>query len=64
MTLRHSGVAFEINSAATAPEDDAQGLKSEALKRVTFLDIFHYGFSYMGVLTGIIHSKIINNIHF
>lgn len=52
MTLRHSGVAFEINAAATAPEDDTRGLKSEALKSITFLDIFHYGFSYMGVLTG------------
>ncbi|XP_033214251.1 lysophospholipid acyltransferase 7 [Belonocnema kinseyi] len=52
LTLRLSGLGFEINSAATAPEDDPQSLKSEALKTITFTDVFHYGFSYMGVISG------------
>ncbi|XP_077263680.1 membrane bound O-acyltransferase domain containing farjavit isoform X2 [Temnothorax americanus] len=52
LTLKLPGLAFEINSAATAPADDAQGANSDALKKVNFMDIIHYSFGYMGVLTG------------
>ncbi|KAK2574954.1 hypothetical protein KPH14_008717 [Odynerus spinipes] len=53
LTLKLSGLAFEINSAATmVSTDDPHGIKSEALKNISFMDVIHYGLSYMGVLTG------------
>ncbi|XP_012058410.1 PREDICTED: lysophospholipid acyltransferase 7 [Atta cephalotes] len=52
LTLKLSGLAFEINSAATAPADDVQGANSDALKKINFMDVIHYSFGYMGVLTG------------
>lgn len=52
LTLKLPGLAFEINNAATAPSDDAQGANSEALKSISFMDVIHYSFGYMGVLTG------------
>lgn len=52
LTLKLPGLAFEINSAATAPTDDAQGANSNALKKINFMDVIHYSFGYMGVLTG------------
>ncbi|XP_012258883.1 lysophospholipid acyltransferase 7 [Athalia rosae] len=52
LTLKLVGLAFEINSAATAPEDDPWGAKSEAFEKIQFLDVFHYGFGYIGLLTG------------
>ncbi|XP_076656148.1 membrane bound O-acyltransferase domain containing farjavit [Halictus rubicundus] len=53
LTLKLSGLAFEINAASTqSPDDDPQGVNSEAIKNIGFVDVFHYGFSYMGVLTG------------
>ena len=53
LTLKLSGLAFEMNSAATAPLDnDVQGVSSTALARIRFLDVIHYAFSYIGVLTG------------
>ncbi|XP_008202594.1 lysophospholipid acyltransferase 7 [Nasonia vitripennis] len=53
LTLKLAGLAFEINSAAaTRPEDDPQGASSAALARIGLLDVFHYAFSYIGVLTG------------
>lgn len=54
LTLKLSGLAFEINSAATvvSADNDIQGAKSEALKNISFMDVIHYGLSYMGVLTG------------
>lgn len=52
LTLKLPGLAFEINSAATAPADDTQGANSDALKKINFMDVIHYSFSYMGVLTG------------
>lgn len=52
LTLKLPGLAFEINSAATAPADDAQGVNSDALKKISFMDVIHYSFGYMGVLTG------------
>ncbi|XP_043491175.1 lysophospholipid acyltransferase 7 [Polistes fuscatus] len=53
LTLKLSGLAFEINSAAAMKlPDDPQGVNSMALKKISFMDVFHYGLSYMGVLTG------------
>lgn len=52
LTLKLPGLAFEINSAATAPADDVQGTNSDALKKINFIDVIHYSFGYMGVLTG------------
>lgn len=52
LTLKLPGLAFEINSAATAPADDTQGINSDALKKINFMDVIHYSFGYMGVLTG------------
>ncbi|XP_011630065.1 lysophospholipid acyltransferase 7 isoform X5 [Pogonomyrmex barbatus] len=52
LTLKLPGLAFEINSAATAPTDNNQGANSEAFKKISFMDVIHYSFGYMGVLTG------------
>lgn len=52
MTLKLSGLAFEVNSAANPAPGDPEGVSSEALKNVGFLNVFHYAFSYMGLLTG------------
>ncbi|XP_078035527.1 membrane bound O-acyltransferase domain containing farjavit [Augochlora pura] len=52
LTLKLSGLAFEINAASTQASDDPEGVNSAALRNVGFMDVFHYGFSYMGVLTG------------
>lgn len=52
LTLKLPGLALEINSAATAPVNDDQGANSDALKKINFMDVIHYSFSYMGVLTG------------
>lgn len=52
LTLKLVGLAFEINSAATAPPDDPTGIKSPAFDKIEFLDVFHYGFGYVGLLTG------------
>ncbi|CAK9817028.1 Lysophospholipid acyltransferase 7 [Anthophora quadrimaculata] len=52
LTLKLSGLAFELNSASSAPPDDPEGVNSDALKDVGFMEVFHYAFSYMGVMTG------------
>ncbi|XP_026670048.1 lysophospholipid acyltransferase 7 [Ceratina calcarata] len=54
MTLKISGLAFEINAAdgRDDAQDDVEGVSSKALKNVGITDVFHYGFSYMGLLTG------------
>ncbi|XP_050461305.1 lysophospholipid acyltransferase 7 isoform X3 [Cataglyphis hispanica] len=52
LTLKLPGLAFEINSAATASSNDIQGANSDAFKKIDFMDVIHYSFSYMGVLTG------------
>ncbi|XP_016913652.1 lysophospholipid acyltransferase 7 [Apis cerana] len=52
LTLKLSGLAFEINDSINAPIDDIQGINSEAMKNIGFLDVFHYGFGYMGLMTG------------
>lgn len=52
LTLKLVGMAFEKNSAATASEDDPWGAKSKAFDNIQFLDVIHYGFTYVGLLTG------------
>ncbi|KAG7210426.1 hypothetical protein KM043_011958 [Ampulex compressa] len=52
MTLKLPGLAFEINAAMKTPNTDLEGINSMALKSIGFLDVIHYAFSYMGVLTG------------
>lgn len=52
VTLKLPGLAYEINLAATASDDDAQSANSDALKKISFMDVIHYSFGYMGVLTG------------
>lgn len=51
-TLKLSGLAFELNAAMNPSPDDTEGVNSEALKNVDFMDVFHYSFAYMGLLTG------------
>ncbi|KZC05732.1 Lysophospholipid acyltransferase 7 [Dufourea novaeangliae] len=52
LTLKLSGLAFEVNAASTSTPEDPEGVNSEAIRNVGILDVFHYGFSYMGILTG------------
>ena len=52
LILKLSGLAFEVNSAANPPSDDVQGVYSEAMADLGFMDVFHYAYSYMGLLTG------------
>ncbi|XP_015595369.1 lysophospholipid acyltransferase 7 isoform X2 [Cephus cinctus] len=52
LTLKLSGMAFEVNSAAQAPKDDAQGMNAEAFRKIGFMDVIHYGSTYIGILTG------------
>jgi len=59
LTLKLPGLAFEINSAATALPDDIKGANSDAFKKISFMDVIHYSFSYIGILTG--KNNIINN---
>lgn len=50
LTLRLVGLGFEIAAAKREPDEKSESCK--ALQNISFLDIFHYGFSYMGLLTG------------
>lgn len=52
LTLKLPGLAFEINSAGTASSNGSREEICEALKSVGFMDVIHYSFGYMGVLTG------------
>jgi len=52
LTLKLPGLAFEINSAATASANDVKGANSDAFKKINFMDVIHYSFCYIGVLTG------------
>lgn len=63
LTLKLPGLAFEINAAATASNDDIQGANSDALKNIGFMDVIHYSFSYMGVLTGNLLGKIYTKLY-
>ncbi|XP_043283396.1 lysophospholipid acyltransferase 7 [Venturia canescens] len=50
LTLRLVGLGFEIDAAKREPNEKSESCK--ALLKTDFLDVFHYGFSYMGLLTG------------
>jgi len=52
LTLKLSGLAFEINSAATAPANDAEGANSDALKKINFMDVL-----YCKILEKILNKK-------
>lgn len=52
LALKLTGLAFEINAARSAPEDDVQGANAPSFKDIGLLDVFHYAFNYCGVLTG------------
>lgn len=65
LTLKLVGLAFEVNNAYTKSKTVADGQKDtaavaqpslteadRALLKLSMLDIFHYSFNYVGVLTG------------
>uniref|UniRef100_A0A182NU42 Lysophospholipid acyltransferase 7 n=1 Tax=Anopheles dirus TaxID=7168 RepID=A0A182NU42_9DIPT len=57
LTLKLVGLAFEVNSAFTKSLEQAADKPKlseadRALLKVDMLDIFHYSFNYVGVLTG------------
>ncbi|XP_055541308.1 lysophospholipid acyltransferase 7 [Wyeomyia smithii] len=64
LTLKLVGLAFEVNAAATKSAEIGQAKKDEAgetvalsenekaLLKLDMLDVFHYSFNYVGVLTG------------
>lgn len=53
MALRYGGLGFEMNSAEDELKNELDNDNYKAITKVDFLDVIHYGFSYMGVLTGI-----------
>ncbi|KAK0162097.1 hypothetical protein PV327_008462 [Microctonus hyperodae] len=52
MALRYGGLGFEMNSAEDELKSELDNDYYKAITKVDFLDVIHYGFSYMGVLTG------------
>jgi lysophospholipid acyltransferase 7 len=64
LTLKLVGLAFEVNAAhqkarllAKSEQDGGDGVKplktaEEALLKLSLVDIVHYSFNYIGVLTG------------
>lgn len=64
LTLKLVGLAFEVNAAATKSAEIGQAKKNEdgattalsenekALLKLDMLDVFHYCFNYVGILTG------------
>lgn len=55
------GLAFEVNTAHTnietqSSDDAAQKHELETFGQLNFMDIMHYGFNYIGVLTGILKT--------
>lgn len=62
LLLQLVGLAFEVNTAHTNTEtnsadDPAQKHELETFGQLNFVDIMHYGFNYIGVLTGKIYAK-------
>lgn len=56
------GLAFEVNTAHSNSEtlltdDAAQKHELETFGQLSFVDIMHYGFNYIGVLTGIWNTR-------
>ncbi|KAK0162098.1 hypothetical protein PV327_008463 [Microctonus hyperodae] len=52
MTLRYGGLGHEINAAEDELKNELDNENYKGIINVGFLDVIHYGFSYMGVLTG------------
>lgn len=52
LTLKLSGLGFEINTASSVSPNDPDRVNNEAITNVGIADVFHYAFSYMGLLTG------------
>lgn len=50
------GLAFERNLVLCPPAKDVDGIDNrterESFENITFVDIFHYAFNYIGLLTG------------
>lgn len=51
LTLKLAGLGFEVNTAYTNRKNSSSE-ESSGEDDVTFLDIFHYTFNYIGLLTG------------
>lgn len=57
MTLKLIGVAFERNSVLTKSQESDKGTENAssvdaAIKNIGVIDLFHYCFNYIGLLTG------------
>jgi lysophospholipid acyltransferase 7 len=59
MTLKIIGLAFERDSSITKAREDKNGDKKsvltsydEEIQKITFINMFHYCFNYIGLLTG------------
>ncbi|KAH0546357.1 lysophospholipid acyltransferase 7 [Cotesia glomerata] len=52
MTLKYGGMGFELNSALEDFKNNPDVQCYKAMKNINFLDVVHYGWSYMGILTG------------
>ncbi|XP_037042093.1 lysophospholipid acyltransferase 7 [Bradysia coprophila] len=52
LTLKLVGLAFERNLVLCHSDGKENGEERDALENITFVDIFHYSFNYIGVLTG------------
>lgn len=56
MTLKYGAMGFELNAALEELKTNPDIQCYKAMKNISFLDVVHYGWSYMGILTGIINS--------
>lgn len=62
LSIQLVGLAFEVNTAHTntetqLPDDAAQKHELETFGQLNFVDIMHYGFNYIGVLTGTLNTR-------
>ncbi|XP_034935363.1 lysophospholipid acyltransferase 7 [Chelonus insularis] len=52
MTLKYAGLGFEIKTAIEELKENPDVDCYKAMKNIGMIDVVHYGFSYMGILTG------------
>ncbi|XP_057318858.1 lysophospholipid acyltransferase 7 [Microplitis mediator] len=52
MTLKYGAMGFELNSVLEELKTNPDIQCYKAMKNISFLDVVHYGWSYMGILTG------------
>ncbi|XP_011310278.1 lysophospholipid acyltransferase 7 [Fopius arisanus] len=52
ITLRLAGLGFEVNSAVESLKEEPNNRTYRAIKNIGFLDVFHFGLGYIGLLTG------------